>query len=100
MFDCGVVLHLKLGNPQGTDPVSHRKGVCRLHWMLIPGLLVVYTNMDLPNRPGISQRAAAARTQTAGVGWSIVVALVRSKTSGDSAGQQATSGKLDNLSRI
>ena len=24
MFDCGVVLHLKLGNPQGTDPVSHR----------------------------------------------------------------------------
>ena len=37
VFDCGVVLHLKLGNPQGLDPVSHRKGVCRLHWMLIPG---------------------------------------------------------------
>ena len=45
VFDCGVVLHLKLGNPQGTDPVSHRKGVCRLHWMLIPGPLVVYTNI-------------------------------------------------------
>ena len=37
VFDCGVVLHLKLGNPQGTDPVSHREGVCRLHWILIPG---------------------------------------------------------------
>ena len=23
VFDCGVVLHLKLGNPHFTDPVSH-----------------------------------------------------------------------------
>jgi len=43
---------------------------------LIPGLLVVYTNMDLPNGPGISQRAAAARSQTVWrwlvqLGWAV-----------------------------
>jgi len=39
VFDCEVVLHLKLGNSQGSTQ-DHTATCCRLSWVLIPGPLM------------------------------------------------------------
>ena len=63
--------------------------------LLIPGLLVVYTNMDLPNRPGIS-------VENRTLGPALVRALAelkQPKARKRQASSHTTTGCVDNLKK-